>query len=197
MAHWDFVGQGIMTQGHCPVGVYLNDTWSWFFWTLRWLARIYNEAMTSTDHPGDPNHPDHEAYLLELGRATYAAAGLAGIAFDVLRIHGGFDSADLYSDPLGTLQGRLKDSLPPLDGIDEFLVLLDEARKVRNDLVHSLPVKHGLHRRTTKDAHYVRNFYTVESLRGAHKLFEKTQRKGNEVLYSDGGEAIRRWYGEG
>ena len=52
--------------------------------------------MTSTDHPGDPNHPDHEAYLLELGRATYAAAGLAGIAFDVLRIHGGFDSADLY-----------------------------------------------------------------------------------------------------
>ena len=153
--------------------------------------------MTSTDHPGDPNHPDHEAYLLELGRATYAAAGLAGIAFDVLRIHGGFDSADLYSDPLGTLRGRLKDSLPPLDGIDEFLVLLDEARKVRNDLVHSLPVKHGLHRRTTKDAHYVRNFYTVESLRGAHKLFEKTQRKGNEVLYSDGGEAIRRWYGEG
>ena len=146
--------------------MYLNDTWSWFFWTLRWLARIYNEAMTSTDHPGDPNHPDHEAYLLELGRATYAAAGLAGIAFDVLRIHGGFDSADLYSDPLGTLQGRLKDSLPPLDGVDEFLVLLDEARKVRNDLVHSLPVKHGLHRRTTKDAHYVRNFYTVESLRG-------------------------------
>ena len=73
--------------------------------------------MTSTDHPGDPNHHDHEAYLLELGRATYAAAGLAGIAFDVLRIHGGFDSADLYSDPLGTLQGRLKDSLPPLDGL--------------------------------------------------------------------------------
>lgn len=59
---------------------------------------------------GDPGYPSHNDYLLELGRATYAAAGLAGIAFDVLRIHGGVDSAELYSDPLGTLQGRLKNN---------------------------------------------------------------------------------------
>ena len=44
--------------------------------------------MTSnTEWAGDPGHPSHNDYLLELGRATYAAAGLAGIAFDVLRIH--------------------------------------------------------------------------------------------------------------
>lgn len=96
----------------------------------------------------------------------------------MLRIHGGVDSAELYSGPLGTLQGRLKNNLPSLDGIDEFLVLLDEARKMRNDLAHSLPVKHGLHRRTTKDLYYVRNFYTVESLREARTLFEKARRKG-------------------
>lgn len=62
-----------------------------------------------------------------------------------------------------------------------------------NDLAHSLPVKHGLHSRTTKDLYYVRNFYTVESLREARTLFEKARRKGSQVLYSDGGEAIKRW----
>ncbi len=153
-------------------------------------------TTSNAEWPGDPNHPNHNDYLLELGRATYASAGLAGIAFDVLRIHSGFDSAELYNDVLGALQGRLKNNPPPLDGIDEFLILLDEARKMRNDLIHSLPVKHGLHRRITEDLYYVRNFYTVESLREAHTLFEKALRKGNEVLYSDGGEAIKRWYGE-
>ncbi|MEW1990134.1 hypothetical protein AB0365_16965 [Brevibacterium casei] len=103
-----------------------------------------------TGESHNPGHPDHEEYLLELGRATYAAAGLAGIAFDVLRIHGRFESAALYNDPLGTLENRLKGIRPPLDGIDEFLSLLAEARVVRNDLIHALPVKQGLHRRTSK-----------------------------------------------
>jgi hypothetical protein len=152
--------------------------------------------MTYAEHAGDPGHPDHTAYLLELGRATYAAAGLAGIAFDVLRIHGGFDSAALYSDPLGTLENRLRGSRPELGGIDEFIELLGRARIVRNDLIHALPVKHGLHRRLTKDLGYVRNFYSVESLRDARTLFERVRRKGNEVLYSDDGEAIRRWYAQ-
>lgn len=149
---------------------------------------------TGVDHAGDPGHPNHEVYLLELGRATYAAAGLAGIAFDVLRIHGGFDSAALYSDPLGTLENRLRGSRPQLQGIDEFIELLGQARIMRNDLIHALPVKHGLHRRLTKDLGYVRNFYSVESLRDARELFERARRRGNEVLYSDGGAAVRRWY---
>lgn len=151
-------------------------------------------TVTNAEHAGDPSHEDHEAYLLELGRATFAAAGLAGIAFDVLRIHSGFDSAELYNDPLGTLETRLKGKRPPLDGLDDFLALLGEARIVRNDLMHALPVKHGLHRRIAKDPRYVNNFYSVESLRNARMLFERAGRKGNEVLYSDGGEAIRRWY---
>lgn len=151
---------------------------------------------TAAEHAGDPGHPDHETYLLELGRATYAAAGLAGIAFDVLRIHGGFDSAELYSDPLGTLESRLRGSRPELEGIDEFLGLLREARIVRNDLIHALPVKHGLHRRVTKDLGYVKNFYSVESLREAREFFDRARRRGGEVLYSDGGEAIKHWFAQ-
>lgn len=153
-------------------------------------------TTSNAEYAGDPEHPDHEDYLLELGRATYAAAGLAGIAFDVLRIHSGFDSAALYSDPLGVLEDRLKNNRPPLDGLDEFLSLLADARKVRNDLIHALPVKHGLHRRTSKDLSYVRNFFTVEAVCEARELFEQARRKGSEVLYSDDGAAIRRWYGE-
>lgn len=149
---------------------------------------------TEEKHAGDPGHPDHEAYLLELGRAAYAAAGLAGITFDVLRIHGGLDSADLYSDPLGTLENRLRSSRPTLNGIDKFIDLLHDARIVRNDLIHALPTRHGLHRRVSKDDGYVRNFYSVESLREARELFERARRTGNEVLYSDDGEAIKSWY---
>ncbi|MEW2002926.1 hypothetical protein AB0365_09200, partial [Brevibacterium casei] len=47
-----------------------------------------------------------------------------------------------------------------------------------------------------KDLSYVRNFYTVESLREARVLFEQALRNGNKVLYSDGGAAIKRWYGD-
>jgi hypothetical protein len=48
----------------------------------------------------------------------------------------------------------------------------------------------------TKDLAYVRNFFSVESLREARQLFERARRRGNEVLYSDGGDAIRRWYAQ-
>ena len=149
---------------------------------------------TEAENAGDSGHPDHETYLLELGRATYAAAALAGIAFDVLRIHGGVDSAALYSDPLGTLENRLRGSRAEAAGLDEFISILGDARVVRNDLIHALPVKHGLHRRMTKDLGYVRDFYSVESLQEARELFERARRRGTEVLYSDGGEAIKRWY---
>lgn len=152
--------------------------------------------MTAADHAGDPGHSDHQTYLLELGRATYAAAGLAGIAFDVLRVHCEFDSVELYSDPLGTLERRLRGSRPDLEGIDDFLDLLGEARIARNDLIHALPVKHGLHRRVTRDLSYVKDFFSVESLSEARQLFERARRRGNEVLYSDGGDAIKRWYAQ-
>ena len=77
-----------------------------------------------------------------------------------------------------------------------YCSLLAEARVVRNDLIHALPDKHGLHRRTSKDLSYVRNFYTAASLRKARVLFEQALRNGNKVLYSDGGAAVKRWYGD-
>jgi len=154
------------------------------------------DAPATPLYPGNPAHPQHEVYLLELGRATYAAARLAGAAFDILRIHEGIDSVNLYNDPLGRLQRRLKKANLTIDGIDDFLELLDESRIVRNDLIHAMPVNDGLYRRTADDLYYVREFFTIESLQEARILFEETSRKGNEILYFDSGEAVRKWHAE-
>ena len=93
-------------------------------------------------YPGDPQHPRHEEYLLELGRATYVAASLAGIAFDILRVHDGIDSVALYNDPLGRLKMRLEKAELPLNGMEEFLELLEESRVARNDLIHEIGRAH-------------------------------------------------------
>lgn len=74
-----------------------------------------------------------------------------------------------------------------------FLDLLAAARIVRNDLPHALPVLHGLHRGRRDDPSYVRDFFTVESLREAFVALEAAHRAGAGVLYADGGEAVRRW----
>jgi hypothetical protein len=66
--------------------------------------------------------------------------------------------------------------------------MLGDARVVGNDLIRTLPVKHRPHHRLAKELGYVRDFFSVESLREAQELFERTRRKGNEVLYSDGGK---------
>ncbi|MGL5823413.1 MAG: hypothetical protein ACRCYU_00890 [Nocardioides sp.] len=70
-----------------------------------------------TDHevtyPGDPRHPENGIRLLEfgaeLGRATYAAAGVAGTCFDLARVFGGVAAQRMYNDPLGTLIQRLRE----------------------------------------------------------------------------------------
>lgn len=148
--------------------------------------------MTSStpEYAGAPRHPDHTEFLLELGRATYAASRLAGIADDVLRIHGGYATEDLYYDALGALEKKLQVARPPLDGIDEFLELLGPAREARNDLIHALPVANGLYRRTHGR---IRELFTVESLREIRTTIETASRKGGRVLYADGGEGVRRW----
>lgn len=135
-------------------------------------------------------------WLLELGRATYAAARVAGICFDLARILGEVESADMYSDPLGKLINRLRPlagrgSVP---GLGDFLIQLDEARDDRNDLLHALPVAYGLHRRKTNALGYVRNFFDVEDLGAVASTMEAAARVGNGLLYQDGGAAIRRWY---
>lgn len=149
--------------------------------------------------PGDTRHPQHEEYLRELGRATYWAARLAGIAFDLLRVFGRVRSAAMYDDPLGALEKKLqalRGQRKDLLGLDEFLNELKLARGARNDLIHALPVQHGLHRRRAKDLHYVRNFFTIEDLASVAKEFRDVSLKGNNLLYHDGGAAIRSWYAD-
>lgn len=160
---------------------------------------LHNEQVSDpskTLHPGDPRHPEHDAWLLELGRATYATARVAGICFDLARVVGGVDSTDMYSDPLGALIRRLRSiaGLDSLAGLPEFVEQVDAAREDRNDLLHALPVQNGLHRRKTNEPGYVRNFYDVAELAAVTDSLSAAVRTGTQLLYQDGGEAVRRWY---
>jgi hypothetical protein len=153
-----------------------------------------NEAPYSAGTQGSESHED---YLLELGRATFEASCLAGISFDLLRVFGDVDSAAMYDDPMGTLVSRLGKLSKGYSGWEElstFVADLDEARVMRNDLLHALPVHNGLHRRRSKDGYYVRNFFTVESLSDVYRVFHELHLRGNQLLYSDGGAAATAWY---
>jgi hypothetical protein len=152
--------------------------------------------VTSPQHSGDPQHPNHEEWLLELGRASYAAARVAGICFDLARVFGSVDSADMYNDPLGTLINRLNplEKKGAVPGLGAFIKQLDSARGDRNDLLHALPVAHGLHRRSSKDSGYVRNFFDVGDLEPVTRSLSEAARRGNELLYQDGGAAVSSWY---
>jgi hypothetical protein len=158
----------------------------------------HNRGMThEITHAGDPRHVDHESWLLELGRATYEASRVSGICFDILRVFSRVDSAAMYSDPLGTLLSRLEGLLakqPTLPGLQDFVASLRASKETRNDLIHALPVKDGLHRRLSKDLHYVRNFYTVEDLEAVTAELRTTHRLGSGVLYHDGGASVKAWY---
>lgn len=57
-------------------------------------------------------------------------------------------------------------------------------------LVHALPVKHGLYRRTAKDRSRVVNFFDVEDLDAATATLNATCASGNRILYHDGGAAV-------
>ena len=148
------------------------------------------------EFPGDPRHPDHGLFLAELGKATYTASRVASICFDILRVLGGESSAVLYSDPLGKLESRLRNlnqRQPALPGLSAFLPLLKTARETRNDLLHALPVQHGLYRRKSGDLGFVRKFYTVEDVTEAVGEMEPAARAGSSVLYADGGAAVKAW----
>lgn len=154
------------------------------------------KALRTVPRAGNPEHPDHQAWLLELGRATFAASRVAGICFDIARVFGGIDSAAMYNDPLGTLINRLRPiskegSVP---GLVEFIDDLDSARQERNDLLHALPVAEGLHRRKTDDLSFVRNFYDIEDLVSVTDALNQATRQGLKLLYHDGGAAVRAWH---
>jgi hypothetical protein len=153
------------------------------------------------DHAGDPRHPEHGKFLAELGRATYAAARVTGIAFDILRIFGEATSAEMYSDPLGKLVGRLatleSNDRVELPDLAQFIVVMRAAKATRNDLIHALPVKDGLHRRETSDLRKVRNFFDVDDVAAAAHELEAAWHEGSRILYHDGGAAVRAWYAAG
>lgn len=148
-------------------------------------------------YPGDPRHPDHEQWLLALGRATYASQSLAGVAVDVLRIHCGVDFWTLLPDTLGALIRRLKHhegtGAPRIPGLLDWLSELDRALIIRNDLIHALPVLHGLHRRTASDHRRVVDFCTTQAMEDAAAVLSGAAVSGNRVLYHDGGAAVRVW----
>lgn len=134
---------------------------------------------------------------MRLGAATYEAARVAGICFDLARVFGSVPSEAMYDDPLGELQRKmitLRGHAPQLPGLEDFLTKLQTARLTRNDLLHALPVQDGLHRRKGRDLHYVRNFFSLEDLDAATAELREAHRAGSTILYHDGGEAIRRWY---
>lgn len=151
-------------------------------------------SANSTAYAGDPRHPDHSLYLTELGRAVYAAAAVAGVASDILRVHLGEDTMDLVDDPLGTLIGKLEQhdkSGNTIPGLTDFIAQLRVMLPMRNDVIHALPVGYGLHRRRKKNAYRVVNFYSIEDLEGARKEFERVRAVGNQLLYFDGGKAVK------
>ncbi len=153
------------------------------------------DSMSPAEYPGDPAHPDHLAWLTSLGRATYASQGLAGVAADVLRTHCDVDYWELLPDTLGKVVARLKrhdEVNGALPGLSVWLVELAAALVVRNDLLHALPVRDGLHRRTAGDPQRVVNFFTVAALDDAATVLINARRSGNLLLYYDGGTAVAR-----
>jgi hypothetical protein len=131
---------------------------------------------------------------------TYAAARVVGIAFDILRVLDGVSSAEMYSDVLGRLINRLRGlqaRRPMLPGLASFIGQLEGARDTRNDVLHALPVKDGLHRRTSHDLGRVRNFFTVDDLRAAADQLEAAHVAGSRILYHDGGAAVHAWCAAG
>lgn len=146
---------------------------------------------------GDTRHSEHKAWLLALGEATYTASRVAGVTFDILRIFGDVDSSEMYGDPLGRLLNRLlmlRKSHPELPKINEFIESLLVAKQTRNDVLHALPVKDGLHRRLSENTSYIRDFYTVDDLRQATNELDVAWKMGSSLLYHDGGSAVQAWY---
>jgi hypothetical protein len=151
--------------------------------------------MTSEGTRGSTRFDD---YLLELGRATWAASVLAMYAFDLLRVFGGVHEETMDSDAMGTLVNRLRGLMkrhPDWPELAAFVEDLDEARVTRNDLLHALPVHDGLYRRRYGPNGYIRNFFTVESLAEVTASFTALERRANALLYKDGGAAVDAWYG--
>lgn len=152
--------------------------------------------MDDPEHHGDPRHPKHGDFLRELGVAVFAAAGVAGIIIDILRIHHNIDFFRLVDKDLGGLVSALRQHAEkgsPVPDLRGYVDDVDRVRVKRNDLVHALPVLHGLHRRTGRDTGRVVNFFSVEDLQATTAEFNAVRRRGSHLLYFDGGAAVKAW----
>lgn len=157
------------------------------------MAIVNDMEVEELCSAGDPNHPDHDTWILELGRVARAAAQLATTCFDLARIVGGVSEQMMYDDPLGGLQQRLSGIEPAaLPLMFDFLAALESARHTRNDVMHAFLVRDGLLRRSTKRG-YDRDFYTVRSLIDAREQLEAASRMGNRILYANGGDFVEAW----
>lgn len=151
------------------------------------------DPQNTPEWPGDPRHPEHDSWLRALGQVTYASARLTGGIINILRIHGGEDWLALNRPPLGPLINQLKDAHLDLEGMDNLVQQAKAALRVRNDVMHALPVAHGLHRRKADDAYYVQEYYDVESLEAAVNVIDSASRLANKVLYSKGKAVIEQY----
>jgi len=146
---------------------------------------------------GDPAHPEHEKYLLELGRTFYAVTSLAGICFDVLRVHEGLSHYSLYGDTLKCSADRLAKGAkqkPEVEGYQEFAEAVSALVTKRNDFIHSMPTAYGLLRNDPKKIFHAVEFYAIESLQALTAEFNGATALGSRVLYADDGAYVDRWY---
>jgi hypothetical protein len=119
------------------------------------------------------------------------------IATDLLRALGDVPDDAMYSDPLGTLENRLRGLVkrrPDVTELAAFVERLGRAREDRNDLIHALPVHDGLYRRTKNR---VREFFTVESLDALSVQLAATYSEGLRILYRNDGVEVDAWYARG
>jgi hypothetical protein len=146
------------------------------------------------------NNPKHGDFLRELGAAVFAASGVAGIVIDILRIHHNVGFFELVDKDLGGLVNLLKQHAEKGSQVPHLLGYAEEVDRVRvrrNDLIHALPVLHGLHRRTGKDTARVVNFSSVEDLQAVTAELKAVWAQGNQLLYFDGGTAVKAWSKQG
>lgn len=160
------------------------------------ILRSMSQGQAATILPGDARHPEHDAFLLELGRSTYQLARVAGACFDILRVLGDHEADELYGDTLGRTVRRLRelaDKRPELTDLRALQESLANCLETRNDLQHALPVAGGLQRRRPTDPHFVKDYFTVEALAATTAAFRDVHVALTNVLYRDDGAAVKAW----
>ncbi len=112
--------------------------------------------------------------------------------FDIMRVHGGYRSDDMYQMTFGQLFDKLKKLLAeqesngsPTPGFGEFLKEFRRAKDFRNDLAHGIPTTQGLFRREPNKPESVRMYDTIEKLNELSRTFRRIAALGDSVAKHD------------